>query len=686
MRFIRHRLTAAVLGCAAAVSCNGMLPFTQTGEFSADAAAQIIFSNNACTVFEDGSPFKGADISSVISLEQSGVVFRDAQGNPKDIFATLKEYGVNTIRVRIWNDPTHSQSGATYGGGACDVERAVEIAARCAAVGLKLMPDFHYSDFWADPAKQKAPKAWEGYSHAQKQQAIYDFTADTLARLEATGVEIPMVQVGNETTGGMCGTLLSDYDWSAEGWQLVTDLYNAGASAVRNFNADTLVALHFTNPEKAGNYEYYAKMLSQCHADYDVFATSYYPYWHGTMENLSSVLNTVAQSYDKMVMVAETSWIYTTENPDQFANTISGDGDLGEYVSYAVSTQGQADCLRDVFTAVQSVENGKGIGVFYWEPAWLPVGTEYNSNLQKWEQYGSGWASQASQEYDPDGKYYGGSAVDNQALFDADGVPLESLSVFNEVRGDRVAEDPHNLLVNPGFDRQNGWTDAPEGWELHGTADGHFDVRQEDVKNGSCALHWYADTPFRDSSVQTQHQAQQNGRYTFTVQLQGDALSSYTVEIAVNNTVTDTVSGSLTGWNNWQSVSAAADAREGDTVTIRLIINGEAGSYGSADACTLYYSQPAETTVTTEETHTPPLHLNGDVNCDGLVKIDDVILLNRFLAEDNSIAVSHQGLINADSDGDGDVKGNDATHILRMLAGLKQEKKGKSPEEFVGIL
>ena len=144
------------------------------------AAEPITFSGITGLPFANGDPFKGADISSVISLEQSGVKFYDRSGKEQDIFKTLADAGINTIRVRIWNDPTGAQNHVTYGGGANDVACAEQIAKRCAAAGLKLFVDFHYSDFWADPAKQRAPKAWENYSVSQKADAIYRFTGETL--------------------------------------------------------------------------------------------------------------------------------------------------------------------------------------------------------------------------------------------------------------------------------------------------------------------------------------------------------------------------------------------------------------------------------------------------------------------------------------------------------------------------
>lgn len=666
------------LCCAAAMLLGSALP--DRSAMKAEAASPVVFQGLTATPFADGAPFKGVDVSSVIALERSGVVYRDVQGNPCDIFHTLAASGVNTVRVRIWNDPYHSASRATYGGGACDVDCAVAIAKRCADAGLAMLLDFHYSDFWADPAKQKAPKAWEHYNHSQKAQAIYEFTANTLQKVAATGVRIAMVQIGNETTGGMCGTMLSDYDWSPDGWQLLGSLWNAGAKAVREFDRNILVAVHFTNPEKAGNYEYYAKMLAQCNVDYDVFASSYYPYWHGTMANLTNVLNGVAKNYQKLVMVAETSWLYTKADADFFPNTISGDGDLGSYVNYAISPEGQTQCIRDVFAAVAAVENGKGIGAFYWEPAWLSVGSSYDENLQKWERDGSGWATQASMEYDPDGKYYGGSSVDNQALFDASGKPLSSLSVFQQIRGSGVTTDLNNLLENPGFEMQHGWTDRPTGWTLHPTAGDHFDVRQEDPYDGACALHWYSETAFSDSTAAAAIQIRNDGAYEFSLHMQGDVTSHYVLTIAVNGTVCDTAEGELAGWNQWLHPSVSANAYSGDQVRIQLRISGGAGSYGSADACTLYCrpiqettaSSTTDTTTTTTATTTtaPPQLLMGDVDENGVIAIGDVVLLCRFVAEDPFVNVSLQGRAQADLDHDGKPTASDAALILRRLAML----------------
>ena len=165
--------------------------------------------------------------------------------------------------------------------------------------------------------------------------------------------------------------------------------------------------------------------------DYDVFASSYYPYWHGTIENLKNVLNNVKETYGKQVMVAETSYTYTQDDTDFHPNTIGEDG--GYEKPFPFTVQGQANVVADVIRAVNDIG---GLGVFYWEGAWISVGGNREENAAKWEKYGSGWASSFAAAYDPAdaGVFFGGCACDNQALFDRNGKALESLKVFKLIR------------------------------------------------------------------------------------------------------------------------------------------------------------------------------------------------------------------------------------------------------------
>ena len=375
---------------------------------------------------------KGVDVSSLLTNEKSGAKYYDTDGKEADLFDVLADAGVNYVRLRVWNDP-YDGDGNGYGGGNNDVATAMELGKRATQAGMQVLIDFHYSDFWADPGKQQAPKAWADYTVSEKEEAIYDFTKESLSTLLDAGVAVGMVQIGNETNNGICGET---------SWENKCKLFNAGSKAVRDIDEDILVAVHFTNPERSGNYANIAKQLDNYEVDYDVFASSYYAFWHGTMSNLTSVLKNIANTYDKKVMVAETSYAYTLEDGDGHGNTIDLESELVD--GYSATVQGQASVVRDVMAAVANVGDA-GIGAFYWEPTWTPVQV-YDADAQDaekvleenkalWEKYGSGWASSYAGEYDPNdaGKWYGGSAWDNQALFDFTGHPLASLQVFNYV-------------------------------------------------------------------------------------------------------------------------------------------------------------------------------------------------------------------------------------------------------------
>ncbi|MBR1780296.1 MAG: glycosyl hydrolase 53 family protein [Oscillospiraceae bacterium] len=366
----------------------------------------------------------GVDASSVIAEEASGVRYYNFDGVEQDVFQTLAQNGVTHIRVRVWNDP-YDAEGHGYGGGNSDLAKAIEIGQRATRCGMKLIVDFHYSDFWADPSKQMVPKAWEGLSPEEKADALYQFTRDSLQSLRDAGVEIGMVQVGNETNQFLCGERT---------WDAITRLMRAGSSAVREVCPEALVAMHFANPEKEGTYAEYARMLDEHQVDYDVFASSYYPFWHGSLDNLASLLTDISTTYGKQVMVMETSYAYTVQDSDFFGNTISSGSKVDR--PYPYSVVGQSDALRNVISTVRDIPGG--IGVCYWEGTWITVGgSSWAENSRLWETCGSGWASSYAAEYDPNdaGKYYGGNAVDNQALFDPTGHPLDTLRVFSEAEG-----------------------------------------------------------------------------------------------------------------------------------------------------------------------------------------------------------------------------------------------------------
>ena len=366
----------------------------------------------------------GMDASSVLAEENSGVRYYDFDGKEQDVFKTFSEAGINYIRLRVWNDP-YDENGNGYGGGNNDLKTAIELGKRATDCGMKVMIDFHYSDFWADPKRQHAPKAWEGMSVEEKSQALYDFTKDSLARLLDAGVEVGMVQIGNEINYGMSGE---------RQFEKVLELLKAGSLAVRevseNYGKDIDVVVHYTRIEDKADVLTLVDRLVRNGLDFDMIGMSYYPFWDGSFENMSRVLELINEKYGKRAFLAETSYCYTTADGDGAANSLSANGLVK---GYPASVEGQAAMIHDI---CESVNEAGGIGIFYWEGAWIPVGPASSDNSPIWEQYGSGWASSYASDYDPEdaGLYYGGCSWENQALFDFEGYPLESLKVFKYMR------------------------------------------------------------------------------------------------------------------------------------------------------------------------------------------------------------------------------------------------------------
>ena len=368
---------------------------------------------------------RGMDASAVLALENSGVKYYNFDGEEQDVFQTLSEAGVNYIRLRVWNDP-YDEKGNGYGGGNNDLPTAIELGKRATKYGMKVCIDFHYSDFWADPKRQHAPKAWEGMDIDEKCDALYDYTKDSLTQLLDEGVDVEMVQVGNEINNGMAGEYYLPN---------VTQLLKSGTKAVREiadtYNKDIQVVIHYTNIESNGEIDSLASNLQNNDVDYDIMGLSYYPFWDGSFDNMQRISRYIQKTYNKKVMIAETSYCYTSEDGDGSGNSLVGTDDIVK--GYPATVQSQTTMVRDVCAAANEAELE---GVFYWEGTWIPVGSATADNSPIWEKYGSGWASSYASDYDPDdaGLYYGGCSWDNQAMFDFTGHPLPSLNVFKYLK------------------------------------------------------------------------------------------------------------------------------------------------------------------------------------------------------------------------------------------------------------
>ena len=395
------------------------------------------------------SSIRGMDISSYLALKKAGVKYYDYEGNETPLLKVLHDNGINYIRIRIWNDPFNAD-GETYGGGGNDVSTGVEIAKEAAQYDMKVLLDFHYSDFWAEPAVQLVPKAWKkDVNNTEKMCSdVYDFTKESIQKFKDAGANIGMVQVGNEITNGLLG-IYSNRDkgesfnviWGDKKKSTEVNKYlKAGIKAVREYTPQVLVALHLETPN-VWKYKTIMNTWKRDNVDYDVLGSSYYPFWSiaakaNTPKTLKDV-QTLAASYGKMFAVFETSWVNSLNDGDGTPNSI---GDSTSTGAYEVGPQGQVNELTDLYDTVLSQDNG--LGTFYWEGAWIPVKagwTNWEYNKQIADQYGTGWASKGALGYFPDSKMYykgkaawGGTSWDNQALFDINGYPLQSLKFYKD--------------------------------------------------------------------------------------------------------------------------------------------------------------------------------------------------------------------------------------------------------------
>jgi len=335
---------------------------------------------------------RGGDLSSLPKGEAMGGVWRDANGNPGDALRILANAGMNYVRLRVWVNPADGWNNSA---------RVLEMARRVKAAGLGLLVDFHYSDRWADPGQQNKPAAWSSYSFPQLVQAVYDHTYALCSALRAQGTPADMVQIGNEINSGMLWP-----DGSISNWDNLAALLTSGANAARDAWSGTRIMLHLAEGgDNAGTRWWFDNAVARG-VPFDVIGLSYYPYWHGTLADLQYNLNDVAARYNRDVVVVETAYGFTLQENDSTPNIFNAN--LQRTAGYPATPEGQAQFLRDLSAVVAAVPGGRGLGVFYWEPAWTAVP-------------GNGWDPE-----DPSS----GNAWENQALFDYSNRLLPAATAF----------------------------------------------------------------------------------------------------------------------------------------------------------------------------------------------------------------------------------------------------------------
>lgn len=361
----------------------------------------------------------GMDVSSIIAVEESGGVFYNEQGQEQDVFEILKDHGVNYVRIRLWHNPTNSK-GEPFGGGNNTTEVGIKIAKRAARVGMRILLDFHYSDFWADPAKQTMPRAWKDLTETQIEKELYEYTYDTLKEFSKNKVRPHMVQIGNEINNGFIyPTAPVD-----RGYARIAKFLKQGIKAVNDIDPKIKTVIHLAEGASLSGIKYFFDRMVSNEVNFDIIGLSYYSFWHGPLEEFEETLKELNDLYDKKIAVMEYSYGFTEKSAEN-ANHIYN-SDMESMGGYKTSMQGQASYIRDVNNVVSNIENG--IGTFYWEPAWLPVKN-------------AGWASEAARSYlvsqGDDVSSLTHVSWANQALFSYSGKVLPTLKVFNEMKNSK---------------------------------------------------------------------------------------------------------------------------------------------------------------------------------------------------------------------------------------------------------
>ncbi|MCM7884634.1 glycoside hydrolase family 53 protein [Enterobacter sichuanensis] len=399
MKRLKPALLAVCLSCGLAASA-----------FAADAVKTRPFNAMPADFI------KGADISTLLEAEQHGAKFYNQNGQQQDAIAILKANGVNTVRLRLWVDPQDAD-GNTYGGGSNNLENTIALAKRVKAQGLKLLLDFHYSDFWTDPGKQFKPKAWEKMDYPQLKTAIHDYTRDTIARFKKEGVLPDMVQIGNEINGGMLWPEGKSWGQGGGEFDRLAGLLTAAIGGLKENLTDgeqVKVMLHLAEGTKNDTFRWWFDEITRRNVPFDIIGLSMYTYWNGPISALKANMDDISKRYNKDVIVVEAAYGYTLDNCDNAENSFQAKEEKDG--GYPGTVQGQYDYIHDLMQAVIDVPDQRGKGIFYWEPTWIAVP-------------GTTWATKAGMKYIHE-EWKEGNARENQALFDCQGQVLPSITVF----------------------------------------------------------------------------------------------------------------------------------------------------------------------------------------------------------------------------------------------------------------
>lgn len=362
---------------------------------------------------------KGMDLSVLAEVEACGGRFFD-HGVQGDGMKILAGYGMNMVRLRLWNDP-YDEEGKPYGAGVCDLPCVMGLARRAKALTIPWMLDIHYSDFWADPQKQILPKAWAKKQAEEIEQAVFTYTFSVLTVLKEAGLLPAIVAVGNEVTNGLLWPL-----GKVPAFDRIVQFINAGIDGVKRVEPELPVMIHLDNGSDNALYRsWFDRYFAAGGKDFTYIGLSYYPFWNGTLEELFQNMDDLAFRYQKDMLVAEVSTGFSQEDYQAYEQLsakerkgMAAKPEITGHLPYPMTPEGQSRFMQDLIRGLRGVRDARGKGFIYWGPEWIPVP-------------GSQWAGKSAIAYMKE-KGPGGNEWANQALFDYRGNALPALEAIRD--------------------------------------------------------------------------------------------------------------------------------------------------------------------------------------------------------------------------------------------------------------
>ena len=329
---------------------------------------------------ENSTFISAVDISRFPEIAISRPIFYDLEGNQNDILTILKDNGVNTIRLKLWVDPSDEYAG---------LNEVKQFSKTLKTNDFQIWLTLHYSDTWADPGHQELPNQWQGINFSILKDSIYNYTEEIMAELQPD-----FIQIGNEINTGF----LHPFGHISNNFQQFRELLSTAILAVRNSSSETDIILHFAGIEGS---DWFFDLVSI--VDYDIIGLSYYPIWHGkSLNNLKAKMQYLSDAYQKKIVIAETAYPFTLEWND-WTNNIVGTDDQLILPEFPATPEGQRKFVHEIKMLTKEVENG--IGFSYWGAELIAWRGNESKNASPWE---------------------------NQALFDFDNKALPVVREFKD--------------------------------------------------------------------------------------------------------------------------------------------------------------------------------------------------------------------------------------------------------------